>query len=75
MYSFTEGDRVWVQATWNHEESRMGAVTGVSPNGTATITFGQWSMILMKSDGFSIGGAFRIDRHIPKEELDLTRRI
>lgn len=75
MYSFTVGDRVWAAAEWAPDEVKMGSVREVSENGNAIINFALWSELGFKPDGFSYMACFRIIKHIPKEELDLTRRI
>lgn len=77
MYSFTVGDRVWAQAEWGDEprESRMGTVKRITKHGKAITSFASWSELMFRSDGFSEGGVFRIIKHIPKSELDLTGRI
>lgn len=75
MYSFTEGDRVWVSPEWDHDEQKIGYLKRVLPNGNALAAFAQWSEIMFSPDGFSLAGFYRIVRHVSKEELDLTRRI
>lgn len=74
MYAFTEGDRVWIEAEWSHEESHVGHIKHVYPNGDAILMFDQWSGIVIRQDGFSPSGFFRITKHVSKSDLDATRR-
>lgn len=75
MYSFTEGDRVWVKSVWPDEQEKMGHVVKVKPDGSAVVKYSQWSGIVLHQDGFSSGGTFRLIRQVTKQELDLSRRI